>query len=131
MVDMPTNEDMSPPAKRQKPDEGKIEREEQTSQLSRLERTPLEILAEILFHVNSPHDVLSVARCSKHLCATLLNPSNVMIWHRARRHCVVPDLPPPLPGWCESAYAAFIFDPGNCYVRIAQIAYFMTRNSEL
>src|SRR6266702_1503026 len=87
-----------------------------TSQPSRLDIVPVEILAEILYYVTSPKDVLSVARCNKRLCATLLNPSNVMIWRRARSHCIVPGLPPPPPGWSESAYAAFIFDPGNCHV---------------
>ncbi|KAI0296397.1 hypothetical protein BC826DRAFT_1004776, partial [Russula brevipes] len=101
--------------KRQKIERHETKREEeQAYQLSRLERVPLEILAEILLYMNSPKDVLSVARCSKNLCATLLNPSNVMIWRRARAHCVVPGLPPPPPGWSESAYAAFIFDRGNC-----------------
>lgn len=114
---MSADENIGSSAKRQRLDNHESEREGQTSRLSRLERIPLEILAEVLFHVNSPKDVLSVTRCSKHLCATLLNPSNVMIWRRARGHCVVPDLPPPLPGWSESAYAAFIFDSGKCYVR--------------
>ncbi|KAI9509039.1 hypothetical protein F5148DRAFT_1190821 [Russula earlei] len=115
---MSVNEDTRFPAKRQRLDQREVQREEERmfSLLSCLERIPLEILAEILFHVNSPNDVLSVARCSKHLGATLLNPSNVMIWRRIRRHCVVPDLPPPFPGWSESAYAALIFDPGNCYI---------------
>jgi hypothetical protein len=103
--------------KRQKIERHEEREEEQAHQLSRLDRVPLEILAEILLYMNSPKDVLSVARCSKNLCATLLNPSNVMIWRRARLHCVVPDLPPPPPGWSESAYAALIFDGGNCYVR--------------
>ncbi|KAI0277842.1 hypothetical protein BC826DRAFT_705559 [Russula brevipes] len=103
--------------KRQKIERHETNRkEEQAHQLSRLERVPLEILAEILLYMNSPKDVLSVARCSKNLCATLLNPSNVMIWRRARAHCVVPGLPPPPPGWSESAYAAFIFDRGNCCI---------------
>lgn len=115
---MPANENTPSPSKRQRLDNHEIEREGgRSSLLSCLELIPLEILAEVLSYVNSPKDVLSVARCSKHLCATLLNPSNVMIWRRARRHCVVPDLPPPLPGWSESAYAAFIFDEGHCYVR--------------
>jgi hypothetical protein len=89
-----------------------MQEEERTSLLSCLERIPLETRAldEVLSYVTPPQDVLSVTRCSKHLCPTLLNPSNVMIWRRARRHCVVPDLPPPLPGWSEPAYAAFIFD---------------------
>ncbi|KAH9164864.1 hypothetical protein EDB89DRAFT_1837322, partial [Lactarius sanguifluus] len=81
-----------------------------------LDIVPVEILAEILYYVTSPKDVLSVARCNRRLCTTLLNPSNVMIWRRARSHCIVPGLPPPPPGWSESAYAAFIFDAGNCDV---------------
>jgi hypothetical protein len=115
---MSANENTRSSSKRQRLDNSEIEREGgRSSLLSCLELIPLEILAEVLSYVNSPKDVLSVARCSKHLCATLLNPSNVIIWHRARRHCVVPDLPPPLPGWSESAYAAFVFDEGHCYVR--------------
>ncbi|KAF8496548.1 hypothetical protein F5888DRAFT_1890115 [Russula emetica] len=114
---MSANENTPSPSKRQRPEKREIEREGgRSSLLSCLELIPLEILAEVLSYVNSPKDVLSVARCSKHLCATLLNPSNVMIWRRARHHCVVPDLPPPLPGWSESAYAAFVFDEGHCYV---------------
>ena len=116
---MSANENTPSPSKRQRLDKREIEREGGRSSplLSCLELIPLEILAEVLSYVNSPKDVLSVARCSKHLCATLLNPSNVMIWRRARLDCVVPDLPPPLPGWSESAYAAFVFDEGHCYVR--------------
>jgi len=115
---MSANENNSPPSKRQRLDKREIERAGgRSSLLSCLELIPLEILAEVLSYVNSPKDVLSSARCSKHLCATLLNPSNVMIWRRARRHCVVPNLPPPLPGWSESAHAAFVFDEGHCYVR--------------
>ena len=114
---MSANENTSPPPKRQRLDKHKEREGESFSSLSRLELIPLEILAEVLSYVNSPKDVLSVARCSKHLCATLLNPSNVMIWRYARRHCVVPNLPPPPPGWSESAYAAFVFDEGHCHVR--------------
>ena len=116
-VKMSANEN-TPPSKRQRHDQPDSERPgERSSQLSCLELIPLEILAEVLSYANSPKDVLSVARCSKHLCATLLNPSNVTIWRRARRHCIVPDLPAPRPGWSEPAYAAFIFDEGPCYVR--------------
>ena len=122
---MSANDNTPPPSKRQRPEKRGIEREGgRSSLLSCLEFIPLEILAEVLSYVNSPKDVLSVARCSKHLCATLLNPSNVTIWRRSRRHCVVPDLPPPLPGWSEPAYAAFIFDEGHCDVRYG---HFMTR----
>jgi len=117
IVKMSADEDTGSSEKRQRLENHETEpEEEQTPMLSCVERVPLEILAEILSYANSPKDVLSVARCSKHLCTTLLNPSNVMIWRRARGHCVVPELPPPLPWWSESAYAAFIFDPGNCYV---------------
>lgn len=121
---MLVNEDASSPEKRQKLDLHEIVRkgERTCPALSRLDLIPLEILAEILSYVNSPQDVLSVARCNKHLCATLLDPSNGMIWHRARHHCIVPGLPPPLPGWTESAYAAFIFDAGICYVRCVYLS---------
>jgi F-box associated protein len=118
---MSANENPPSLSKRQRLDKRDMEREgELSSLLSCLELIPLEILAEVLSYVNSPKDLLSVARCSKHLCATLLNPSNVIIWRRARRHCVVPDLPPPLPAWSEPAYAAFIFDEGHCYVSHGQ-----------
>ena len=118
---MSADEDTGTLKKRQRSDNYEAEQGEERSPQSRLERIPLEILAEILSYVNSPKDVLSVARCSKHLCTTLVNPSNVMIWRRARHHCVVPDLPPPMPGWSEPAYAAFIFDPGNCYVSCTRL----------
>lgn len=114
---MSANENTPPPSKQQRLDKHDLEREGELTSLSRLELIPLEILAEVLSYVNSPKGILSVARCSKHLCATLLNPSNVMIWRHARNHCVVPDLPPPPPGWSESAYAAFVFDEGHCLVR--------------
>ena len=123
---MSIKEDVGPPEKRQKFALHEIARQlgEHTDTSMALPRSyldhiPLEILAEILSYVNSPQDVLSVARCNKHLCATLLSPSNETIWRRARRHCIVPGLPSPLPGWGEPAYAAFIFDAGNCYVSYA------------
>lgn len=97
-----------------------------TSQPSRLDVVPVEILAEIFCYVTSPRDVLSVARCNKKLCATLLDPSNVIIWRHARSNCIVPGLPPPPPSWSESAYAAFIFDTGNCHVcRIHSYPFFI------
>ncbi|KAH9074257.1 hypothetical protein EDB83DRAFT_2219195 [Lactarius deliciosus] len=102
-------------AKKRKLDPGCLSSEAK-SQQSRLDIVPVEILAEILYYVTSPKDVLSVARCNRRLRTTLLNPSNIMIWRRARSHCIVPGLPPPPPGWSESAYAAFIFDAGNCHV---------------
>ncbi|KAH9051082.1 hypothetical protein EDB87DRAFT_1572314 [Lactarius vividus] len=103
-------------AKKRKLDPGCLSSREAKSQPSHLDIVPVEILAEILYYVTSPKDVLSVARCNRRLCTTLLNPSNVMIWRRARSHCIVSGLPPPPPGWSESAYAAFIFDAGNCHI---------------
>lgn len=116
------------PAKQRKLDPGCFPSRDAkfVSQPSCLDMVPVEILAEILYYVTSPRDVLSVARCNKRLCATLLNPSNVMIWRCSRNHCIVPDLPPPPPGWSESAYAAFVFDAGNCYVcRIHSYPFFI------
>ncbi len=121
MTTVPTTDsgsDFEFPAKRQKLDPGCSSSREANHafQPSHLNIVPVEILAEILYYVTSPNDILSVARCNKRLCATLLNPSNVMIWRRARRNCVVPGLLPPPQGWSESAYAAFIFDAGSCHV---------------
>ncbi|KAH8101110.1 hypothetical protein BXZ70DRAFT_1077240 [Cristinia sonorae] len=78
-----------------------------------LDRLPLEILAEILLHTASPRDVLSVARCSKFLCATLVNnPATTYIWKHLRgKFHRVPD---PTPNWTEASYAAFIFGPSTC-----------------
>ena len=117
---------MDLPGKKQKLDHGSLPSRDATSQPSHLDIVPVEILAEILYFVTSPKDVLSVARCNKRLCATLLNPSNVMIWRHARSRCIVPGLPLPPPGWSEPAYAAFIFDGGNCHVcRVHPYRFFM------
>ncbi|KAI0729771.1 hypothetical protein C8Q72DRAFT_777268 [Fomitopsis betulina] len=52
---------------------------------SRLEQIPLEILAEILAYAPNPSVILSLARCSKYFCHTLVNnPSTAFIWRNAR-----------------------------------------------
>ncbi|TFK49102.1 hypothetical protein OE88DRAFT_465427 [Heliocybe sulcata] len=79
-----------------------------------LARIPLELFAEILSFVPSPRDVLSVARCDKHLCATLVRRSSDFIWRQARRNCRAGAIPDPTPNWTEAAYAAWLFDAGPC-----------------
>ncbi|THH11406.1 hypothetical protein EW146_g8053 [Bondarzewia mesenterica] len=81
---------------------------------SYLDRLPLELLSLILSFVASPKDVLAVARCNKHLCATLLNKANAFVWRTARKICLSGQLQAPPPGWSEPAFAAFVFDGGFC-----------------
>ncbi|TFY70792.1 hypothetical protein EVG20_g2203 [Dentipellis fragilis] len=87
-----------------------------TAKRSYLDRLPLELLATILSHVRSPKDVLSLTRCNKHLCATLLNKGNTWIWRRARQECNAGPIPDPPEGWSEARFAAFIFDGGKCEI---------------
>ena len=76
---------------------------------------PLEILAEILSYT-LPRDVLAFARTSRYFCNTLVsNPASQFIWAKARVR-FTPVIPPPTPNFTESAYAAFLFDPGVCEV---------------
>ena len=79
-------------------------------------KLPLELFAEILLYTASPRDVLSVARCCKFFCATLLNPSSSFIWKGVRKAYPVP-LPDPIFTFTEASYAAFMFDEGPCEVR--------------
>ncbi|THH28359.1 hypothetical protein EUX98_g5829 [Antrodiella citrinella] len=75
---------------------------------------PLEILAEVLLNTASPRDAVALARCSKFFCATLVNnPSTSYIWKSLRQKR---SIPPPMPNWTESSYAAFLFDEGPCEV---------------
>ena len=83
-----------------------------------LSKMPFELLAEILQFTTSPKDILAVSRCSKFFCATLLNPSSTYIWRHARTVCKPDPLPDPLPTFTESSYAAFVFDGGECEVRV-------------
>ncbi|KAH9478544.1 putative mannosyl-oligosaccharide alpha-1,2-mannosidase 1B [Psilocybe cubensis] len=92
---------------------------------------PLELLAEIMILTGSPQHVLATARTSKTLCDTLLSPDAEFIWREARKGsgCVFEvqnsmfvhlgketfSLPePPKQFFGEPAYAAFVFDSGNC-----------------
>ncbi|KAJ6488029.1 hypothetical protein C8R45DRAFT_264013 [Mycena sanguinolenta] len=76
---------------------------------------PFELLAETLLYTASPKAVLAVARCNKYLCNTLLRPESEFIWRSVRNCC----LPEPLPDphtlhMSESAFAALVFDGGEC-----------------
>ncbi|KAJ7597088.1 hypothetical protein C8J56DRAFT_307393 [Mycena floridula] len=81
---------------------------------SSFENLPFEIISEILLSTGSPKDVLSIARCSKFFCATLLHPNSKYIWKHARQNCKPEPLPEPIAQFTESAYAAFVMDDGNC-----------------
>ena len=83
-----------------------------------LSKLPFELLAEILQFTTSPKDVLAVSRCSKFFCATLLSPNSTYIWRHARKVCKPRPLPDPIPIFTESSYAAFVFDSGQCEVRV-------------
>ncbi|KAJ8506898.1 hypothetical protein ONZ45_g10648 [Pleurotus djamor] len=78
---------------------------------------PLEILAAILMNCASPKDLLAVARCSRHLCSTLLFEGNAFIWRSVRKNTKPIPMPDPLPIYTEASYAALAFDYGPCDVR--------------
>ena len=79
---------------------------------------PMELLAEILLYLPSTRCILAVARCSKYFCDTLVtNKSSVFIWRNVRSTCKPYAIPEPTPNFTEPAYAAFIFDGGECEVR--------------
>ncbi|KLO09321.1 hypothetical protein SCHPADRAFT_1000310 [Schizopora paradoxa] len=79
----------------------------------RFSRLPFELLANVLSFTGSG-DVLSVARCSRHLCGFLVDfPSCNFIWRQARANTVFP-ISDPLPNLTESAYASILFDPKVC-----------------
>ncbi|KAJ7512674.1 hypothetical protein B0H11DRAFT_1946827 [Mycena galericulata] len=76
---------------------------------------PFELIAEILIYTASPKDVLSVARCNKYLCTTLLRENSAFIWRSVRKNCAPAPLPDPQAiHLTESAFAALVFDPGHC-----------------
>ena len=81
-----------------------------------LARAPFDIIAEILSHKCSPRDILSLARCSKYFCNTLVQPSSASIWKKARARCLPTPIPDPLPNFTEASYASFLFDGGECEV---------------
>ncbi|KAJ7485374.1 hypothetical protein FB451DRAFT_1229477 [Mycena latifolia] len=76
---------------------------------------PFELIAEILLYTASPKDVLAVARCSKYLCNTLLREESGFIWRSVRMNCTPVPLPDPQAiNLTESAFAALLFDYGDC-----------------
>lgn len=90
-----------------------------------LNRLPIELLAEILLYMPSTKCVLALARCSKYFCATLVNnESSIFIWRRVRATCKPEPIPDPTPDFTEPAYAAFIFDGGECEVRARDFSCF-------
>ncbi|PSR76600.1 hypothetical protein PHLCEN_2v8358 [Hermanssonia centrifuga] len=83
-----------------------------------LNTIPLEILAEILSYT-TPRDILALARSNKFFCATFANnPSSTFIWKRSRADFNPNAIPDPTPNFTEASYAAFLFDPGECEVRV-------------
>jgi hypothetical protein len=116
---MPNN----PSSKRRRTEEGIHVEYELSSTNSRncLHKLPLEMFAEILSYTSSP-DILSLARASRFLCATLVtNQASLFIWKAARRRFQPKPIPDPAPNWTESAYIAFIFDTALCEVRFRHV----------
>ncbi|KDQ59335.1 hypothetical protein JAAARDRAFT_78089 [Jaapia argillacea MUCL 33604] len=85
-----------------------------------LANIPLELLAEILSHVSSTKEILALARTSKYFCHTLVaDQTSGFIWRKARENAEPEPIPPPTtPNWVgrESAYAAFLWDGGECEI---------------
>lgn len=77
---------------------------------------PFELIAEILMYSMSPRDILSVARSCKFFCVKLIRSSANYIWKNARLNCKPLPLPDPIQTFTESAYAALVFDVGQCEV---------------
>ncbi|KAF9078708.1 hypothetical protein BDP27DRAFT_1281459 [Rhodocollybia butyracea] len=101
------------PLKKQKRVQPQTEPKDSTCHLTNL---PLELLAEILLYTASPKAILSVARCSKFLCLTLLHPRNQYLWKSSRQNCLPTPLPEPCPQFTEAAFVAFVFDAGPCEI---------------
>ncbi|KAI1787577.1 hypothetical protein LXA43DRAFT_896027 [Ganoderma leucocontextum] len=80
-------------------------------------RMPLELLAEILSHTQSPREILALARASKHFCGVLVNnrPTD-FIWRQARARAYPTRIPNFTPNFTEASYAAFLFDSKLCEV---------------
>lgn len=81
---------------------------------------PVEVITQILINTRSTRDILAVARCSRHLCALLVDPSNASIWSTARKvSAEFNPMPDPPSGMPEPAYAALVFGGGKCEVSCA------------
>ncbi|KAM5534010.1 hypothetical protein V8D89_012330 [Ganoderma adspersum] len=78
---------------------------------------PLELLAEILLYAQSPRDILSLSRTSKHFCTILVNNrSTNFIWRQVRAQAYPNRIPDFTPNFTEASYAAFLFDSKLCEV---------------
>lgn len=102
---------------------------------------PFDVLLEILSRTNHPGDLLAVTRTCKNLCRKLTDPSAYPLWRRMRRNLSLPDpakytsvvkshdetdvrVTGVLNFAHEPAYAAFVFDGGDCEVNAnARFAY--------
>ena len=83
-----------------------------------LTRMPLELLAEILSYAQSPKDILSLSRTSKHFCTILVNNrSTNFIWRQVRARAYPNRIPDFTPNFTEASYAALLFDSKLCEVR--------------
>ena len=83
-----------------------------------LTRMPLELLAEILSYAQSPRDILSLSRTSKHFCNILVNNTSTnFIWRQVRAQAFPNRIPDFTPNFTEASYAAFLFDSKICEVR--------------
>jgi len=60
-----------------------------------------------------PRDLLALARSCKQFFQILVDPTASLLWRRARARFEHP-VPEPSSNWSEWAYAAFIFDSGEC-----------------
>lgn len=82
-------------------------------------RLPFELVAEVLLHLKSPADLLSLSRTCKRFHATLVqNPAATFIWKgvRAQTTPVVPG--PTKLGFSEPQLANFIYGEGKCVVSL-------------
>ncbi|KAJ3557330.1 hypothetical protein NM688_g1532 [Phlebia brevispora] len=75
--------------------------------LQSLPTMPLDILAEIMSHLQPP-DILNMSRANKTFRRFLMTRSSEFIWRRAREN--VPGLPPCPEDLSEPAYANLVFD---------------------
>lgn len=82
-----------------------------------LTRMPLELLAEILSHTQSPREILALARTNKHFCNILVNNNSTnFIWRQARTRAYPNPIPDFTPNFTEASFAAFLFDSKLCEV---------------
>jgi hypothetical protein len=77
---------------------------------------PLDLLGEVLTLTCSTNDVLSLARCNRHLWKTLTSPSAAFIWKKTRKVAIPEPMPDPPKTLPESTYASMVFDGGKCEV---------------